>query len=304
MNINGGFFSDTEGDALREMQKMVKCKVKRCAYPTTKNLTYYISEHGHLFGQQRIQGKLLTRGPKQPGSKHSHGKRKDGGTTLRLSNGRHGKGGESFIRAELLVYCTFCLHRWEPDLQIDFKNGRATDLRPDNLMEHRDEIPPEWAEQLTEYADIYQQNFDRVAESVKWWAGISKEDAKDIAQATFVWLCTSGYKGCVNAALWTFWAKRRGIDFYYKHQRHYNTADYDAILELRGQRDQAVEVDLFHIQKGEVRSRNLTLWAQGYTPTEIAEMTGSTTGNVGCSVTRSIQFLRKYFRHEKELLRP
>ena len=49
MNINGGFFSDTEGDALREMQKMVKCKVKRCAYPTTKNLTYYISEHGHLF---------------------------------------------------------------------------------------------------------------------------------------------------------------------------------------------------------------------------------------------------------------
>ena len=43
---------------------------------------------------------------------------------------------------------------------------------------------------------------------------------------------------------------------------------------------------------------------QGHTPTEIAETTGSTTGNVGSSVTRSIQFLRKYFRHEKELLRP
>jgi len=27
MNINGGFFSDTEGDALAEMQKMVSCKV-------------------------------------------------------------------------------------------------------------------------------------------------------------------------------------------------------------------------------------------------------------------------------------
>jgi len=34
MNINGGFFSDTEGDALREMQKMVKCKVGDYAHIT------------------------------------------------------------------------------------------------------------------------------------------------------------------------------------------------------------------------------------------------------------------------------
>lgn len=303
MNINGGFFSDAESDALMEMQRLAGCKVRRCAYPTTKNLTYYISEHGHLFSVQRIQGKLLTRGPKQPGSKYSHGKRKGGGMTLRLSNGKHGAGGESWIAAELLVYCTFILGRWEPDLQIDFKNGCATDLRPDNLMEHCEKIPPEWTEQLTEYVDIYRQNFDRVAESVKWWVGISKEDAKDVAQATFVWLCTSGYKGCVNAALWTFWAKRRGIDFYYKHKQHYDTTDCDTILEQRGRQDQAVEIDLFHIQNGKMRSRYLTLWAQGYTPTEIAEMTGSTTGNVGSSVTRTIQFLRKYFRHEKEMLR-
>ena len=63
------------------------------------------------------------------------------------------------------------------------------------------------------------------------------------------------------------------------------------------------EIDLFHLQKGEKRARYFELWAQGHTPTEIAEMTGSTCGNVGSSVTRSIQFLQKYFRHEKELLR-
>lgn len=303
MNINGGFFSDTESDALREMQKMVKCKVKRCAYPTTKNLTYYLSEHGHLFSIQRIQGKLLTRGPKQPISKYSHGKRKNGGTTLRLSNGRHGKGGESFIRAELLVYCTYILGRWEPDLRIDFKNGRASDLRPDNLMEHREKIPPEWSERMAEHADIYRKNFDRVAEVVKWWTGISKEDAKDLTQTTFVWLCTNGYKEQVNTRLWIYWAKLRALDFWRHHAARYNTKDYDTILELRGQRDNPVEVDLFHIQKGEKRSQYLTLWAQGHTPTEIAEMVGSTTGNVGCSVTRSIQFLQKYFAHDKEMFR-
>ena len=305
MNINGGFFSDTEGDALREMQRLAGCEVRRCAYPTTKNLTYYISEHGHLFSIQRIQGKLLTRGPKQPGSKHSHGKRKDGGTTLRLSNGRHGKGGESFIRAELLVYCTFCLHRWEPDLQIDFKNGRATDLRPENLMEHREEIPPEWSERLARWEDIYSSQFAEVVRRVVWWSFISIEDAKDVVQSAYIYICTYGYKKEPEnfLGLWIYVAKIRAIDFKKHHSDHYNTEDYDLILELRGTQPPTYEVDMIHIQKGDRRQRFLELWAQGHTPTEIAEMEGSTVSNVGCSVTRSIQFLQRYFRHEKELLR-
>ena len=304
MNINGGFFSDTEDDALRQMQRIVGCEVKRCVYPTANNLTYYLSERGDLFSIQNIKGKLLTRGPKQPSSKHIHGKRKDGGTTLRLSNGRHGPGGESFIKAELLVYCTYILGRWEPDLQIDFKNGQASDIRPDNLEEHREAIPQEWSERLTTYSDIYRVNFDRVAESVKWWAHISKEDAKDIAQTTFIWLCTSGYKDSVNVALWFYWSRLRAQDFWKHHARHYNKADYDTILELRGQRDTPVEVDLFHLQKGSKRARYLELWAQGHTPTEIAEMCGTTLASTGSMISRSVQFLRKYLKHEKELLTP
>lgn len=304
MNINGGFFSDTEDDALRQMQRIVGCEVKRCVYPTANNLTYYLSERGDLFSMQNIKGKMLTRGPKQPASRSGHGKRRDGGTTLRLSNGKHGQGGESFIRAELLVYCTYILGRWEPDLQIDFKNGQASDLRPDNLEEHREAIPQEWSERLTTYSDIYRANFNRVAESVKWWAHISKEDAKDIAQTTFIWLCTSGYKGSVNAALWFYWSRLRAQDFWKHHARHYNTADYDTILELRGRRDTPVEVDLFHLQKGSKRARYLELWAQGHTPTEIAEMCGTTLASTGSMISRSVQFLRKYLKHEKELLTP
>jgi DNA-directed RNA polymerase specialized sigma24 family protein len=297
MNINGGFFSDTEGDALREMQKMVKCKVKRCAYPTTKNLTYYLSEHGDLFSIQKIQGKLLTRGPKKPGTKSKNG------TTLRLSNGRHGAGSESWIPAELLVYCTFILGRWEPDLRIDFKNGKASDIRPDNLQEHVEEIPPEWAENLKQYCGIYDDWFNEIVIRVMWWCGLSKEDAKDVTSQTFLWLCTDGYKDVMNFRLWIYWAKLRGYDFKRHHSDHYNTEDYDLILELRGTKPPTYEVDMIHIQKGDRRQRFLELWAQGHTPTEIAEMEGSTVGNVGSSVTRSIQFLQKYFAHDKEMFR-
>lgn len=306
MNINGGFFSDTEGDALREMQKMVKCKVKRCAYPTTKNLTYYLSEHGELFSIQKIQGKLLTRGPKQPGSRSGHGKRKDGGTTLRMSNGKHGAGGESWIAAELLVYCTFIIGRWEPDLHIDFKNGRASDLRPDNLEIHREVIPPEWSERLARWEDIYSSQFAEVVRRVVWWSFISVEDAKDVVQSAYIYICTYGYKKEPEnfLGLWIHIAKIRAIDFKKHHSDHYNTEDYDTILELRGTKPPAYEVDMIHIQKGDRRQRFLELWAQGHTPTEIAEMEGSTVSNVGASVTHSIRFLQKYFRHEKELLRP
>lgn len=306
MVIGNGFFSDTIEDALEEMTARAGCEVRRCVFPTAGNLTYYVSERGDLFGVQRMKGtgKLITRGPKQPATKHSHGRRHDGGLTHRLSTGSgHGAGGEQWVAAELLVYCSFTLGRWEPSLRIDFKNGKATDLRPDNLEEHREEVPPEWRERLATHTDIYSQDFDRVAESVKWWCGISKEDAKDVAQSTFVWLCTSGYKDAMNTALWTWWSRRRGLDFFYHHQRHFNNGDFDDLLTLRGQTDPPCEIDLFHLQPGEKRARYLSLWAQGLTPTEIGEMTGSTCGNVGSSVTRSIQFLQRYFRHEKDLLR-
>ena len=128
-----------------------------------------------------------------------------------------------------------------------------------------------------------------------------KEDAKDIVQSTFVWLMTDGYREQFNAAIWTYWSRKRGLDFIYRWALKYAELNEDTHPGSMGVR---CEIDLFHLQKGEKRARYLELWAQGHTPTEIAEMTGSTCGNVGSSVTRSIQFLRKYFRHEKELLRP
>jgi DNA-directed RNA polymerase specialized sigma24 family protein len=124
-------------------------------------------------------------------------------------------------------------------------------------------------------------------------------------QSAYIYICTYGYKKEPEnfLGLWIYVAKIRAIDFKKHHSDHYNTEDYDLISELRGTQPPTNEVDMIHIQKGDRRQRFLELWAQGHTPTEIAEMVGSTTGNVGCSVTRSIQFLQKYFAHDKEMFR-
>lgn len=302
MVIGNGFFTDYESDAIEEMKKMVKCEVKRCAFPSSKNLIYFISEHGDLFSMQKVQGHYLTRGPKKSGSSQGHGKRKDGGITHRLSLGCTPRR-EKWIAAELLVYCTFILGRWEPDIRVLFKNGKATDIRPDNLDVPQEEMPQEWSERLNEYKETYEQNFNRVVQSVKWWCGISVEDAKDIVSQTFIWLCTDGYKDLVNPAIWTYWSRKRGFDFVFRASKIQRGECYDEELETRGETDVAAEIDLIHIQPGAKRQKYLQLWSQGYTPTDIAEMEGTTIGNVGCSVTRSIQFLQKYFRHEKKYLR-
>lgn len=298
MVIGNGFFSDTEQDALQEMTERSRCEVKRCVFPTSsKKIVYFICRSGDLYGTQTVQGKLLTRTKKA--FEGGHYKKKNGGLTARL---QYSPKCERYVPLEWLTYCTFTLNRWEPEpLKLKFINGNPKDVRPENLLLPKKEIPPEWASNMSTYSEIYQHEFNRVSESVKWWCGISKEDAKDIAQSTFVWLITDGYRDQFNTALWVYWSRKRGIDFVYRWALKYTELNEES---HSGSIDKPYEIDLFHLQKGEKRARYLELWSQGHSPTEIAEMTGTTIGTVGSSVTRSIQFLQKYFRHEKEWLRP
>lgn len=296
MVIGNGFFSDTEQDALREMTERSRCEVRRCVFPTASKIVYYISRRGDIYGTQMVQGKRLTRTKKA--AEGGHWKRKNGGLTARMQSGSKR---EQYLPLEWLTYCTFTLKRWEPlPLPLTFINGNPKDVRPENLRLPEKQIPPGWSEHMKDYSEIYQHDFNRVCESVKWWCGIDKEDAKDIVQNTFVWLMTDGYREQFNVAIWTYWSRKRGLDFIYRWALKYAELNEDTHPGSMGVR---CEIDIFHLQKGEKRARYLELWAQGHTPTEIAEMTGSTCGNVGSSVTRSIQFLQKYFRHEKELLR-
>lgn len=245
----------------------------------------------------------MTRGPKAPASKQKHGKRKDGGITHRLSTGKgHGKGCEKWIDARLLVYCTFCVGHWDDSLTIESVNGRASDIRPDNLVEHLETIPQEWTERISKYSFIYEKDFNEVVRHVQWDCGISKEDAKDVVSTTYIWLCTSGFRSEMNTAIWIYWSRLRGEDFKRHFLNYVEGEIFDIQIEQYGITDKSYEVDLYHFQKGEKRSRFLELWAQGHTPTEIAEVCDTTISNVGSSVTRSIQFLKNLLKDEEKYI--
>ena len=289
MVIGNGFFTDTESDALIEMQSRSGCDVKRCVFPTVGNIIYYISKTGDLYGMQKIQGKRLTRTRKVVKNK--------GGMTARLSSTPHK---EMWIPLQVLTYCTFTLREWKPDVQLEFKNGNQYDVRPDNLQPKQKYIPPEWSERMTWREKIYKANFMHVAWSVNYVTDLDIEDCKDLAQSAFIYLCTDGYRPIQHktdiVGLWVEYARMRAVD--YIRRRWVPDSE---LVERHGNRDKPYEIDLFHLQPGEKRSTYLRMWAEGNTPTEIAEVCGCKPSTVGASVTRSIQFLQRYFKRDKEL---
>ena len=147
---------------------------------------------------------------------------------------------------------------------------------------------------------VYKSHFMHVAWSVNYYTDLDIEDCKDLAQEAFIYICTYGYKPIQHkteiVGLWIDYARLRAIDYIRKRW----LPDSD-LVERQGKRDKPYELDLFHLQPGEKQSTYLRMWAEGNTPTEIAKVCGCKASTVGASVTRSIQFLQRYFKREKEL---
>ena len=294
MVIGNGFFSDTRDDAVKEMRERSRCDVKHLPFPTIGNIDYYISETGDLYGMQRIQGKCLTR-------QRQHIRYKKG-FTARLSTAPHK---ESFFGLELLTYCAFVLNRWEPDVQLEFKNGNQYDVRPVNLRPKQKEAHTEWTERMNDHTAIYSQHFMRICYSTAFKADISMEDSKDIVSQAFIYLCTTGFNPSIKTdddfiGLWVKVSRMRAIDFYYHHLQHFNSENYDLLLELRGRNDKPYEFDWFKLRPGQKRQTYLRMYFEGNSPTEIAKECGSSLSTVSSEVTRSVQFMQKYFKRDIE----
>lgn len=287
MVIGNGFFTDTESDALREMQSRSGCDVKRCMFPTVGNIIYYISKTGDLYGMQKIQGKRLTRMRKVVKNK--------GGMTARLSSAPHK---ETWIPLQVLTYCTFTLREWKPDVQLEFKNGNQYDVRPDNLQPKQKYIPPEWSERMTWREKMYKANFMHVAWSVNYVTDLDIEDCKDLAQSAFIYLCTNGFKQMQHrtdiVGLWVKIARFRAFD-YMHHVTHRQVYD---VIDYMGNRDTDYEFDLFSLLPGEKMQLYTRLYFEGNTPTEIAKEYNVHLGTVSSAVTRSVQYLREYLKKE------
>ena len=296
MVIGNGFFSENRQTALAEMTERSKCEVRHLPFPTVGNITYYISYTGDLYGQQMIQGRPLTR--------QGHHQKYNNGYTARLSERPHH---QVCHKLQVLTWSAFVLNSWQPDVDLEFKNGNCYDVRPCNLQERVEVIPVEWAATMDRRKGIYQSHFLDVAWSVNYVTGLSLDDCKDAAQDAFIYLCCEGYMGHQRETdefigLWKRVARFRAIDRL-KHQEYRQVGGeaYDVVLETHGRRDQGYEFDWFRLQPGEKRQRYLRLWIEGARPTEIAKECGVTLGTVGSGLTRSMQFMRKYFKHEIEV---
>lgn len=289
MVIGNGFFSDTKEDALQEMTKRSGCKVVKSNFQTVGNICFYVSKKGDLYGQQYIQGKWLTR-TKKP-------ERTNSGLVARLSDNKK----EYRIRLQVLVYCAFVIGCWEPDVELDFINGNCYDVRPENLRMKQPTIPHEWSERMELRKDVYQSYFLNVMWSVNYTTQLDLQDCKDAAQTAFLYLCTDGYnktqwEGKDFVGLWIKIARLRAIDFIHVKVRHSSEP-----LEWLGHIDNGYEFDWFKLQPGEKRQKYLRMFYEGNRPTEIAKECGVSLGTVSSGVTRSMQFMRKYFKHEIEV---
>lgn len=296
MVIGNGFFSENRQAALAEMAERSGCEVKHLPYPTVGNITYYISYVGDLYGQQMIQGRPLTRQRKH--QKYSIG------YTARLCEAPHK---EANFHLQVLTWSAFVLNEWNPDVDLEFKNGNCYDVRPCNLQERVEVIPVEWAATMERRKGMYVSHFLDVAWSVNYVTGLSLDDCKDAAQDAFIYLCCEGYMGHQRETdefigLWKRVARFRAIDRL-KHQEYRQVGGeaYDVVLETHGLRDRGYEFDWFRLQPGEKRQRYLRMFFEGNTPTEIANACGVSLGTVSSSVTRSMQFYQRYFKHEIEV---
>jgi DNA-directed RNA polymerase specialized sigma24 family protein len=296
MVIGNGFFSENREAALAEMTERSKCEVKHLPYPTVGNITYYISYVGDLYGQQMIQGRPLTRQRKH--QKYSIG------YTARLCEAPHK---EANFHLQVLTWSAFVLNEWNPDVDLEFKNGNCYDVRPCNLQERVETIPTEWAATMERRKGMYVSHFLDVAWSVNYVTGLPLEDCKDAAQDAFIYLCCEGYMGHQRETdefigLWKRVARFRAIDRL-KHQEYRQVGGeaYDVVLETHGRHDTGYEFDWFKFQPGEKRQRYLRMFFEGNRPTEIANACGVTLGTVSSNLTRSMQFMQRYFKHEIEL---
>jgi DNA-directed RNA polymerase specialized sigma24 family protein len=179
-------------------------------------------------------------------------------------------------------------------VELTFITGDVYDVRPCNIVEQKEPIPQEWTDRMCEQSTDYERNYKRICNAVSFFNGLSIEDSQDVVSQTFLYLCTEGFNESIKdhndfIGLWMNLSQKRAIDFW---RRRFILSDN--LEKIIGCRQRTYEVNLFEVQPGARSQKYLKLWAQGYSPTEIAKECGVNISTVSSSISRSIQFLQKY----------
>lgn len=286
------FYADTIEGLRKEIKKRSGCNVRESVFSTYGEMTYYVSEHGEIYGisSRIIHGKHYGYGPLRPIPYRSNQEKLGVKYSIR-DGGSH----EQEIWADKLVYCTFILGKWDEKIKIDFKDGNPANVHLDNLVGYYEVIKPEWSENMKMYADIYKCNFSDVVNYIIWNCNLSRTAAKDVAQDTFIWITTNREMPQNMIGAWMHWAKYFGRNEVYNITKVRYFEDIDLHF---GKTKKAYEIDFFGLIKNEKHREMLRLYFQGYTRQEIAEMFGIKERMVRYYYESSINYLRAYLKNE------
>lgn len=289
------FLVDTEEQAQKIMEMKSGCRVWPCVFPSMCPTSYFISEHGELYGcRYHNQLHKFTGYSIQPVKARHYL-----AYSMQVRKGVH----TIDVNAERLIYCTFVLGEWDEDVKVCFKDGDRFNMTLENLGEKQDPLTPEVAERMYDWTDKYKQWFTYVAKVVRWACYLEMEDAIDIAQEAFLDLMIryNWSKDGDFVGLWIHDAKEIGINLIKRQEKHLSlfTDGYDRDIRA-AVRDKGYEVDLLSPIVGNSR-KIVELKMQNVPEVEIAEELGIEVGSIGSMYYQAKKKLRKYWGKDPEL---
>lgn len=285
------FFANSESDVFAEFEKKASCEVRKCVYPVRSERVYCISENGDLFGMIHDERKhiFIGMGPYNKHVLHAETERPTPGAWYNVKHYLTGK--DTVVRAEKLVYCTFVLGEWNDEVKVEFKDGDQYNIALSNLTESKETFSPIWTAHMTEQAQVYKREFNRVVDYVSWFCGIRQDEAQDCAQDTFMWLTNNNRTMPIYfIGAWMFWSKMNGMHYVRDRARMCHLEDWDGWREAK-----IIDIDILGLVKNEKHRDMLQMKLNGYTNKEIADKYGTTAGTVQYTVSRVLNNLRDYF---------
>ena len=291
------FLADTEEKAQQIMELKSGCRVWPCVFPSMCATSYFISEHGELYGCRYHNQLHKFTGYSIVQCKQ----RKFPCYELSVRKGVHPR----TINAERLIYCTFVLGEWDEDVEIFFKDGDRFNMTLENLGEKKDPLTPEVAERMYDWTTIYQKYFEYVAKLVGFNYYLDIEDARDLTQEAFFDLMIRyGWsKDHDFVSLWVFRAREFCINYRKRADRNLSlfTDGFDSNITL-SVRTKGYEVDLLSPLVGNTR-KIVELKMQNVSEVEIADELGIEARTIGTLYRRAKQKLRKHWGKDPELVK-
>lgn len=292
MVIANGFITKTVGEAHHEVCNRVASPVLPVPFPSIDTMTYWLSEQGELFGCQRMKNMCVTK-PLRVERRYKRG------CHVRYAIG---KGNQEQAFMQNVMYSTFILKSWDADMEFVFHDGNQYNFMLENIEPKQPKVNHVLLDNVFNLQSVYARHHLAVAYYIrKFFIGIPLEDCKDIASEAFFYLC--GFKAYTPdyfIGIWKQTAENRAIDWWKKHIRCNEDIIWHEDGEERfGNLPNEIEVaDIWRHIRGKKRTQTMQLYAEGLTPTEIAEEMHCTLGTVSSCISRTVKKLQSVFRKE------